>query len=310
MLFYSGLSTAQSVLDDISSGDGELSVPDLATETIKKISPTKRIFIISNDNNSVDKGDYISLVKRAKIVARAIVAKTSKDGIAGIKILKIHSLSLWNTLKLGTQVQIIRGDDSYFKIKKREQTNELTGTSIESEDDLFDTTNISSDDLSVDENKNRAIKTDNVISGGYGTVSAGGAREGQLNLAWAYQIEDNIFVEGLYGQNVIANFPTEGLDTKLSNLTIRGKYTFSAPFFSYVQPYLGFQILNADSPGAGTEDEESTAAELQQELDDVENLKSNTVIFGVTWLKRLVPGWFVKVDLGSDIMSLGFALEF
>jgi len=27
-------------------------------------------------------------------------------------------------------------------------------------------------------------------------------------------------------------------------------------------------------------------------------------------MRRLVPGWFIKADLGTDILQLGFAIEF
>ena len=78
-------------------------------------------------------------------------------------------------------------------------------------------------------------------------------------------------------------------------------------------PYVGYQWVGAQSPNARLVDPNSpprTPFELQNELDDVANLEKNQAIFGVTLLKRLVPAWFIRVDLGSDILSGGLALEF
>ena len=46
------------------------------------------------------------------------------------------------------------------------------------------------------------------------------------------------------------------------------------------------------------------------EKTNVENLKKSSVIFGATVLKRIVPGWFIRADLGNDILSGGLTLEF
>jgi hypothetical protein len=75
-------------------------------------------------------------------------------------------------------------------------------------------------------------------------------------------------------------------------------------------PYVGYQIININSPGAGVEDGESTPEELDQELRLVDDLKKSSVIFGVTVLKRIVPGWFIRADLGTDILNAGLTLEF
>ncbi|MBT6324818.1 MAG: hypothetical protein HOJ35_02535, partial [Bdellovibrionales bacterium] len=66
--------------------------------------------------------------------------------------------------------------------------------------------------------------------------------------------------------------------------------------------------------GAGQADSSSSsspsAEELQQEIDDVAALELNSIIFGVSLLKRLVPGWFIKLDVGTDGLYGGFSLEF
>ncbi|OFZ14172.1 MAG: hypothetical protein A2X86_04790 [Bdellovibrionales bacterium GWA2_49_15] len=312
--FFSNPLTAQ-VVDEIDA-TSTVAPSNLPTEKIESISPSKRIFLVTNTNSSFERGDYISMILNSKIVARALVAKMQND-TAGIKILRIHSLSLWNTLRVGSEVQILRGDDSYFnRPVKKELKEDLGPTSkIEDEDDLYSETKIGDDDLSLEENKNRAIKNDNLVTGSYGRVEGvnndGGSQYyGQFMAQWAYQIEDNIWVEGGYGQGVINDFPSVGLDTVLRNITFRAKYTVAAPLYSFIQPYIGYQMVTATSDSAGVSDGQATQEQLDQENELMDKMNKNRPVFGVSWLKRLVPGWFMKVDLGTDIMNLGFTLEF
>ena len=50
-----------------------------------------------------------------------------------------------------------------------------------------------------------------------------------------------------------------------------------------------------------------TAALEKRVVDDLEKTQ---LVFGFTFLRRLVPGWFFKADVGNDIFSAGFAIEF
>jgi hypothetical protein len=315
LVLYTQAMAQQSVVDQFTeSTDAELA-PSLAVERIEKISPSNRIFIITNSNTSFNKGDYISLLLNANLAARALVAKSTEGGLAGIKILKIYSLSLWKQLRKGKNIQIIRGDDSYYRLKKKKLTEEEDTAIVKGEEDLFDKTTFLEDDLNLEENSNRVIKQDNVVCLNFGEVESinnDGSPQGytQVNVSWAYQIEDNIWTEFTYGQNIIEDFPNPGLETKLTNIIFKAKYTVQAPFFSYVMPYVGYQILGATSPGAGTPDVNNPGLDLAAELQLVEDMKRTSVIFGITVLKRLVPGWFLRADLGNDIISLGFGLEF
>ncbi|WP_034729516.1 hypothetical protein [Bacteriovorax sp. BSW11_IV] len=304
---------AQSFVDDFDdTASVEEVASDLPTEKIEKISASGRIFIITNTNQSFSKGDFISLIKFNKLVTRALVAKDT-NGIAGIKILKTYSLDLFKDLRVGDEVKVLRGDDSFFKVKKKEETET---SKINEEEDLYNEDLITEDDLDLNENKNRAIKTDNIISASLGFLDTidkdqNSIRLNQFNASWAYQFDDNIWGEVLYGEGTQKNFPDDGLGTKITNLTVRGKYTFAGPMFTYFQPYAGFQIINADSPGAGQPDAQKTdPVALQKELDLVDSLKEKRVIFGVTVLKRLVPGWFMRGDFGNDMLNVGFSLEF
>jgi hypothetical protein len=302
---------AQSVLDDISDIDeSDALAPDLAVEHILTSSKSRKIFIVSNKNQSFDKGDFISIVLNNKLATRAIVAKNINNK-AGIKIVKIYSLSLYNMLTRGKEVQILRGDDSYFSVKKKKSEEDVT--QITDEEDLFNDTALLDDNITLDDNKKRAIKTDNIISLAYGSLegydnTGANASYAQFNGMWAYQVADNIWAEALYGQSTLNDFPSAGLTTSVKNLTIRGKYTFSAPMFSYIQPYIGYQMVSAS--GDLDEDNASSQTEIDEDAELQDRLKANTLVFGVTLLKRLVPGWFVRADLGTDILNVGFSLEF
>jgi hypothetical protein len=287
---------------------------DLPIEKIESVSASKRILIISKTDSTINKGDFISLVDldRPTLISRALVAKV-KNGHAGIKMLKIYSLDLWNRLAVNSRVKILKGDDSYFKKQALEKSD---GDTNGVNSDLYDEARIIEDDLTLDDNKKRIIKTDNVVGVGYGRIQGQNsdgqsATYGQFNANWAFQFADNTWIEGVYGRNVINDFPAEGLDTVVNNIIFRLKYTVEAPFFSYIMPYIGYQILNAESPSAGEDDTGLTDPTiLNNELELLEETEKSRVVFGATVLKRLVPGWFLKVDLGSDLLSLGFALEF
>ncbi len=325
---FAGINSAiaQNVLDDIQisergdSSDTSNLAPDLAKETILKISSSKKIFLISNEAQSFGKGDFISLLLNTKLAVRALVAKTTDDKIAGIKITKIYSLQLWNQLKNGLEVQVLKGDDSYFTIKEKkneEGIEDKAETKIEEEDDLFNSTTLGGDDDSLmEENKNRLIRPDNLLAVNVGMIEGkdndgSSRRYTQINGAWAYQLVDNIWGELQLGTNVINDFPSSEIDTRLINITVRGKYTFSGPFYTYFQPYFGYQIIRADSPGAGNDDGRGfTDEQLQAEIDLVEDTAKSRMIFGITALKRIVPGWFVRADIGLDILSGGLTLEF
>lgn len=308
---------AQNIVSDLGVGSSSgAALPDMATETINRISGSKKIFIITNNSQTFAKGDFVTLVKGTKRALRAVVAK-NENGVAGIKILKIYSLALWNSLTAGGEIQVLRGDDSFFNVPIASNSpGNIPGELIKAETDLFDETTVLEDDsLSFDENSKRILKNDNIVSLSLGFVDAGS--EGRASLptgAWSFQVEDNIFLEAAYGQGVLQGYPSlDGdIDTKITNFMIKAKYAIIAPFDSYVLPYIGYQLIGASSPGAGEQDEANsrTEAELQQELDDVEALKKSGPVFGVTALKRLVPGWFVRADLGSDLLAIGFALEF
>ena len=315
---------AQNVLDDIEEEDridigSSENAPNLVAETIRVISPSKKIFILTNENKTFSKGDFISLLLGNKLVCRALVAKTTDDQLSGIKIVKIYNVTLWKQMAVGKEVLVLKGDDSYYsnleKNPKDPATDAKNNSKVQDEEDLFNSTTLNDDDLSLEETSKRLIKTDNLISAGIGMISGldvdgSTKRYTHMNASWGYQLSDNIWAELGAGTNTITDFPSVGIDTRMVNFTGKVKYTFNAPFYSYLMPYVGYQVINVNSPGAGVDNGESLPEELEQELLLVDDLKKSSVIFGVTVLKRIVPGWFIRADLGTDILNAGLTLEF
>jgi len=306
----------QSVMDDL-QGNAEVTVdrsaPELITETLLRVSASKRIVLITNQNNALGVGDFFSFVRNNQLLARALVAKATNAQGMGVKIVKIYQPALWSAVRTGEEIQIIRGDDSYFGTSEKKDE---ALPKIEAEDDLYNT-NLLEDDVSLDENKKRVIKQDNIVSLGYHGVesidiNSKAAYYGQLSGHWAYQVADNFWAEISYGQNIVRDYPSAGLDTRFSAITLRGKYTFAGPLYSYFMPYLGLQFTRGYSPGAGVQGstENISQEDLDWEVDQVDKLNRNRFILGITILKRMVPGWFMRADIGLDQLGGGIGLEF
>ena len=247
----------QSVIEelDIQEEEGTL-LPNVSSEKVEKISPSRKIYLITNGNQSFQKGDFISLVYKGTLFARALVAKDI-DGISGIKLLRIHSSPVASSIRPGHSVQVIRGDDSLF-LRGLKNTNDGSDLVIQNEEDLFNRTAIwrGEDEQNLDEKSQNLIKQDNIISLWYGQIEGTNLRGESTRYdhflaSWSYQIGSNIWAEATYGQNVIKDFPEIGFDTRIQNFNVKLKYTVATPAHSYLQPYIGYQLLSAQSPGAG-----------------------------------------------------------
>lgn len=305
---------AQSLVEDANLTSNPEGIDNVFQETIKIISGSKKIFILSNNNQQLGPGDFISLALDNNLAARAVVAKTHQ-GQVGIKILKIYSLSQWAKLRRGMDVQIVKGDDSLFGKKAAEVKPETPLSKIKSEDDLYTGDVVVDDDVGIfDENKNRHIKPDNVVAltGAFFDAAevesrGGTVRTTEFGISWAHQFADNYFIEGLYGRALLDNYPGDGSQTLVNHLTARIKYNIKGPLYTFFMPYVGFHTYTVSSPDAGKTNIDSVN---QEELAAIDELKKSGPVFGVTILRRLVPGWFVKADVGSDIVNAGFAIEF
>ncbi len=314
-IFFLPTPKAQNIVDQIDN-DSSSFEPHILTEKILRISKNKQIFIITNENDSFLKGDFFSIVLENQLTARALAAKVIGKKV-GIKILRIDSLRQWNKIRENLEIQIVRGDDQSFYTRDKKENNEEDLSILKNEDDLFNATKLLEEDLDLEENENRVIKNNNIMSLSlgsmeYNTIKGEIDQYNTPHIAWGYQFEDDLWVEANYGQNIINSFPSEGIDTLLNHFTVKIKYAIEAPFYSIIMPYAGYQKVTTDSPNAGENNElgQLLPEELQKELEDVAKLEKNRMIFGINVLKRLVPGWFIKIDIGSDITSVGLALEF
>jgi hypothetical protein len=305
-------SYSQDVVDDIGSSIELGDSGEIFTETIRIIARSRRVFILTNSNQMLNKGDFITLILNEKDpVARALVGK-DHQGRAGIKILKIYSLTRWSLLKRGLDIKILKGDDSVLFKKVEEKPKDEIVEKIETEEDLYDISMVDKE-LNMFGKDNRLIKPDNIVSGGYSRYTLENDISGdtevynQYHGAWSYQFVDNFWLEGLYGRILMSNVPATGTQTLINNITLRLKYTFQAPLYSYLMPYVGFKMHSVSSPDAGNV---SNSAQAEAELELIEKMQDNALVAGVTILRRLVPGWFIKADLGTDQLNIGFAIEF
>ncbi len=307
----------QSVVDELTSEDSVTTQADLVTERIQKVSDSKRIFILTNSNGVLNKGDFFSILINNKLVSRALVAK-KHDGVVGIKNLKIYSISRWELMKSNIDVQILKGDDSYFmKTPKQEESMAQEDSKINSEEDLYREELMLADGSLMDEKNNRSIKTDNIVGASWGNYGAYDTEGSKISfshwgVSWGYQVTDNIWGEFFYGISTMPDYPAGDLETVVNNYSVRLKYCLKAPFYSFLMPYVGYQMTTVDSPEAGMQDANNnrTSTQLALESEVVDDLVKKRVVFGVTVLRRLVPGWFARADIGTDIINIGLALEF
>ena len=314
LLFFSFLTYAQDVVEDIKTPlETVTAETGLFTETIKIISASKKIFVLTNSNQQLAQGDFVSLVMDNNLAVRALVAK-AHDGNVGLKILKIYSVTQWGRLRKGQDVQIIRGDDSMFGKKvEAAPTVAEEEPKIKTEDDLYNSTAVIDDDPELEDDSKRHIKPDNVISVGLGFLNVkdpeGGSTRGNvIGGAWAFQFTDNWFAELFYGNTRLNSYPGDSKQTVINNVVGRLKYNFKAPLYSFIMPYIGFQSQTVSSPDAGKNLTDPVL--IQREEDAIDDLRKTGLVFGVTLLRRLVPGWFVKADLGTDVINVGVAIEF
>lgn len=299
--------SAQSLAEELTATNNIPLVDDLFTEKIAIISNSKKIFILTNENQKLRKGDFISLVIDDDLATRAVVAKVTPNRV-GIKMLRIYSLTRWQKLRTGLDVQIIRGDDSYFKKAQETEVakDDKESSVIQSESDLFNDTGLETNE---ELGKNRIIRPDNIIGMGYSQLAAQDTngrdkRFNRVSFSWAKQFKDNYWIEGVYSYINLPTFPSPEVERSVAHEFIaKLKYNIKAPAYTFVMPYFGFlkRFVNAPAVDQGG---------LQSEIDKVNDLENLQIAIGATFLRRLVPGWFLTANLGTDMINVGVAVEF
>lgn len=301
----STIAIAQSAISEFSASSNY----DLAKEKILKISGTKRILLITNSQDSYAKGDYITILVNKEPIARGVVPKQESNE-AAVKITKIYNDDKYASMFINQDVEILRGDDSNYRKGAPAKEDEFK---ISDADSLFDDTTLLEEDMYGEEKQTGIIKNDNIFSVGMGLVDGFNTngkedKNTQFNASWGFQIQKNIWLEGFIGRHLIRDFPGTGIDTSINQYIFKAKYSFDGPLNTVFMPYVGYKFATADSPGAGDPSQGQTQAEKELKL--VASVEKSEPVFGVTGLKRLVPGWFLRADFGTDQMGLGLALEF
>ena len=320
ILYTTGFSFAQSSVEELDNINQEL--PDeisLSEERIIQKSLNNKIYILTTQSQSFARGDFISLLIDNKLVARFLVAKIL-NAKAGIKLTKVYSQNLISLLGEGRKVQVLRGDDSYFlqllanSQKPKEEDDDFK---IKDEEDLFDESTFLEGDLDTKQtNPKRAISQDNLGSvfvnffAGLDT-SGNTQRYTHAHGTWGYQIHDNVWTELGFGRGQHKGFPASDIETTVDTFSVGMKYAFKTPLYTITMPYVSYNVLRVSSPCAGkTSGCDTIDSSKKNEITLLEDLGTNQIAFGVTILKRLVPGWFVRLDLGTDKLAGGLSLEF
>lgn len=307
-------SFAQDIEQTISRGDTYNQTPELFGESIRIISRSRKIFVITNTNQMMSKGDFITITfDESSPVARALVAK-NHDGLVGIKIMKIYSLQRWTKLHQDMDVKIVKGDDSFLFKKKTEQPkNSIASEKIDAEEDLYNDKFLDGSDENLNNNAKRLIKPDNLVGFSWGfpsytDIDDNVIRVNELGVQWGYQFLDNIWAEGGFEFARINNFPNSNIQTTTNTISLKLKYIFNAPMNSYVLPYVGASSTSVASNKASAGQVTDTVSALEDNI--ISDLQGNSFIIGVTLLTRMVPGWFIKADLSLNSFNFGAAVEF
>jgi len=311
---------AQSVVDELRAvSTGDLPTKNqLFSEMITTISSNKRIFILTNSNNKLIMGDFVSFVKDNQLILRALVVKT-RDDRCGVKLVKIYDQNLWKSLTTGADVQMIRGDDSYFltQIKKEQEalvagsnTNSNNGEqtdSLSAEEKMI----LGSDITLESKVDNRKISANHLLyftAGNYRSLSTTGESDTYMHyrIGWGFQVFNNWFSDVSYGYTVLKKYPEVDIDTALNTVSFKFGYIFQLPIHSFLYAYGGIYNSIATAPGAG---EGVSDAQAELEIQRVRDVEGLGYLGGVSFYKRLVPGWTFKVDVDLKNIGAGIMVE-
>lgn len=301
---------AQSIVEELEAPSLSRGLEEMTfAETIILASKSKRIFILTNKNQSLEPGDFVTMLVNGQQIVRGLIAKT-KQGKSAFKVLKTYNNQVKTKLKRGMTVRLYRGDEN--QLTANSSDNNLR---INNEADLF------SDSILLDEKEKTkelsSITSNNIIQMGYGLLgsidnSGDSSYYNHFVLSWNYRVKQFVWIESVLGYSAAKRFPADDISTDLYNLTARIKYNYELPFYSYIMPYAGIQIVLANSPEAGQG--KPNTAQGQLEADREEELVSDAQkiypALGITYMKRFVPSWFLTVNLGIDLINVGLAIEF
>lgn len=324
VLLISPSSYAQSVIDELRAvSKGDLPTKNqLFSETITTISTNKRIFIVTNSNNKLLMGDFVSLVKDNQLILRALVVKT-RDDRSGLKLVKIYDQSLWKSLTTGQDTQMLRGDDSYFLAQIQKEQESILDQNKNSENS--NVASNASEALSAEEqlilgadiklestvDKNRKINANHLLYftvGNYRSLSTNGDADTYMHyrVGWGFQVFNNWFSDISYGYTILKKYPEVDIDTALNTVTFKFGYIFQLPIHSFLYAYAGIYNSIANAPGAG---EGVSDAQAELEIQRIRDIEGLGYLGGISFYKRLVPGWTFKLDVDLKSVGAGIMVE-
>lgn len=311
---------AQTIVDELKAvASGDLPLKNqIFPETITTISSNRRIYIVTNSNLKLLMGDFVSFIVDDDLIARALVVKT-RDDRSGLKLVKIYNQAKWTSLTTGMTVNLLRGDDSYYLSQLKKERESLVGNSTNSPSKTNDST-FTQSDLTADESlilgsefnfedkksSQRKLDADHLLYFTVGNLNSLGIDGGtdtyiHYRVGWGFQIFNNWFTDLSYGHSSIKKYPAVDIDTALNTFTLKFGYIFQLPVHSFLYLYAGVYNSVAVSPGAGEGGVSESQARLETEM--VRDLEGMGYIGGLSFYKRLVPGWTFKID--ADLKNIG-----
>lgn len=268
---------------------------DFFQETLLDISLTKTIFILSNTNNKLQEGDFLTISLKGKSICRALVTKI-QDKKAAINIKKIYSLTYWSLLKKNLILDILRGDESEL-ISQSFKKKDLNVKNNDLENSLQD----SFEDIESTENKffyiglslGLDVKKDSLFEN---TKKYKFFPQYLLQIGFKYHV---LRIENFFGLSYYSQYPSEGMSTFLLNAFPRIKLEFSPNNSLFLGCFAGMRVpFYISSEDAGTS-ADPVLAENEKTL--INYLRTYNFDFGIYAITKIVPGWSVEFSSSLQI---------
>jgi len=285
---------AQNVFSDLqdnSEFDPAPSTQSTISERVIVKSRNRRILVITNTNQALKQGDFVTIFSAETRVAKALVAKTQERKTA-LKIINTFANQYDSLTNRGQSLTIVRGD------AKDSPDIELT----KKEESLFTTIDQIEDETEVKRMPEKSILGLGV--GLYRSIDSNdqSAFYAHYVFSYAYNVSNNFWFEGNYGYSALNQFPIVDILTNLHTLRAKFKYNFYLPAYSFFMPYGGIEFTNAQAS------ENSSLTDDQINL--LQSLNQVKFIGGFSLYKRLVPGWVINLNAGTDGIYGGFSVAF
>jgi len=306
-------SQSQNIIDDLQdNGPTEPTLSEglgqFSEEVILK-SRNRRILILTNQNKSLKQGDFISLFVNDQKIARALVAK-DRDTKVAIKIINTFSDTFDNLTKRGSELVIIRGDDSAFTSNEKESVSKLEDSDL-FQSDLFDLEN---------DSKKPSLVENHLLTlaiGMHQSIDIEEEKKFYLHGIASYSLNaaGPFWVEAIYGFSNMQKFPAEDASAHLHGFGARIKFNLNLPWHTYLMPYAGIHFAyvlssSTQEPDESVPDTDPIVIQYNDEVDLITKGIKMKLAAGFTLHKRFVPGWFLTLNGGIDLIYAGITVGF